>query len=458
MDATDIADVENARGTFVRHLPLTDQYGHGVLHGELGIGSFEALLGAASGAYGGTPPRGSSHFDSRLGRDVRRWCPPLLGLAPHCSPVHYLARRRELGAYAATRALLRGSGIGAFVTDTSAPGMSTPGISTPGMSAACAAGLAHARGIRTSPAGTADGPMTPAELGVAAQGRAREAVSLRDLAARVADTSGSVDAFLSNVAEALHAATCAVAFVSGCAFHEGAAPSLYEVRHAAGRWLRARAARTVRAGGLPRTADAARVTAELARTADPTRMADAAHMAGPPDEPALVRHLLWAALTTRRPVQLHCADPARLRPFLHATGGLGARLVLLPSAPYHSPAAQLAAVFPHVYADLGPSPGSALAEAPSGKLLFSSGAWALPELYVVAARRFVGRTDRLLTRWTEGGTCAPAEAVRIAGQLTHMNARHVYGLEPAPPVSGPPYGPFSAPAPGARYRPCAASG
>ncbi|AXK37242.1 amidohydrolase [Streptomyces armeniacus] len=392
--------------------PLTDQYGRGVLHGELGIGSFEAYLAAVAGAHGGTPPRGSSHFDSGLGRDLRRWCPPLLGLPAHCPPVHYLARRRELGAYAATRALLRGSGIGAFVTDTSAAPAGVAGTNVMPVGA---------------PAGTRDVPMTPAELGLAALGRAREAVSLRELAAQVADTSGSVNAFLGNVAEALHTASHAVAFVSGGAFHEGSAPTPYEVRRAAGRWLRARAARTA-------DPDPDRTgTAPTRGTPAPYgQCAPYGPHAPVPDEPALVRHLLWAALTTGRPVQLHCADPARLRPFLYATGGLGARIVLLPRAPHHRTGAQLAAEFPHVYADAGPWPEQTLAEAPSGKLLFSSDAWALPELYVVAARRFVARTERLLARWTESGACSHAEAVRIARQLAHGNARHVYGLEPAP--------------------------
>ncbi|MGW7353365.1 amidohydrolase [Streptomyces sp. NPDC054784] len=396
-DGADPADP--GRGAYLRRTPLTDQYGRGVLHGELGLGAFEAYLAAVSGARGGTSPRGSSHFDSGLGRDLRRWCPPLLGLPAHCPPVRYLARRRELGAFTATRALLRGSGVGAFVTDTSAPDT----VAIP----------------------AADATTTPAELGAAALGRAREAVSLRELAAQVADTSGTVDAFLGNLAESLHAAAHAVAFVSTGTFREGPAPTPYEVRRAAGRWLRARAARTTDAHP-----EAAPWHPAVPRPAGPRA-----------DEPALVRHLLWAALTTGRPVQLHCADPAPLRPFLHATGGLGARLVLVPRAPYHRAGAQLAAAFPHVYADVGPSPEETLTEAPSGKLLFSSGAWALPELYVVAARRFTARTERVLARWTESGACAHAEAVRVARQLAHGNARHVYGLEPAsrpvPPARAP---------------------
>ncbi len=99
---------------------LVDQYSHGVLHGELGLGAFERHLAAASGVRGGGFGRGfgGSFFDSRVGLAVRRWCPPILGLDPHVPAVRYLARRRELGAYAAGRALLRATGIRVLLVGT----------------------------------------------------------------------------------------------------------------------------------------------------------------------------------------------------------------------------------------------------------------------------------------------------------------------------------------------------
>ena len=57
---------------------LVDAYCHGVLPGELGIGAFEARLPGAAA------PR-TTLFDSPAGFAVRRWCPPLLGLEPHCA-------------------------------------------------------------------------------------------------------------------------------------------------------------------------------------------------------------------------------------------------------------------------------------------------------------------------------------------------------------------------------------
>ncbi|UGY90726.1 amidohydrolase [Streptomyces gobiensis] len=341
--------------------PLVDQYSRGALHGELGLGTFEAQLAAATGGGAAPPPAGSTFFDSRLGLAVRRWCPPLLGLEQHCTPVRYLARRRELGAYSAARALLRGSGIGTYLVgpDPDASGELT----------------------------------TPDELASAAEARAHEAVCLRQLAAQIADTSGTVGSFLTNTAEALYAAAReAIAFVSGDGFLEESAPELPEVHRAVGRWLRDRQRRL---------------------------------------EPVLVRHLLWSALTTGRPVQLHCADPSPLTGFLHATSGLGATVILLPRAPHHRRAAQLAAAFPHVYADIGPRPAETLAEAPFGKLLFSTGARALPELYVVGARLFTGAMKRLLDDWVTDGCCGRGDAERIAARVAGGTARRVYALDAA---------------------------
>lgn len=109
-------------------LPLVDQYSHGVLHGELGLGAFERRLAAAVGESApGEGAAAGSFFDSRVGLAVRRWCPPLLGLEPDCSAVSYLARRRELGAYTAGRTLLRASGIKVFLVDSGpAPDRSPP--------------------------------------------------------------------------------------------------------------------------------------------------------------------------------------------------------------------------------------------------------------------------------------------------------------------------------------------
>lgn len=163
---------------------------------------------------------------------------------------------------------------------------------------------------------------------------AHEIVRLELLAEQVADTSGTVESFLANLAESVHgAAANAVAFTSVAGVRHGLAlapepPGPGEVRGAAGRWLAGR------------------------------------RVGGPLSDPVLLRHLLWIAVASGLPLQLHAGlgepglridrtDPVLLADFARATAGLGTDLVLLHGYPYHRHAAHLAGVFPHVYADLG---------------------------------------------------------------------------------------------------------
>ncbi|MBC9711961.1 amidohydrolase family protein [Streptomyces sp. TRM66268-LWL] len=353
---------------------LVDQYCHGVLRTELGLGTFEAHLGRGEGP----PAPGTTFFDTQTGFAVRRWCPPLLDLEPHCPAPHYLARRRELGVVEAGRRLLRGSGITAYLVDTGLP----------------------------------DDLTGPAELGAAGGASAHEIVRLELLAEQVADTSGTVESFLGNLAESVHgAASTAVAFTSVAGERHGLAlapepPDAGEVRGAAGRWLAAR-----------------QVGGELT-------------------DPVLLRHLLWIAVASGLPLQLHsgASNPQDyLTRFARATAGLGTDLVLMHGYPYHRHAAHLAGVFPHVYADVGPAlvrtgarATALLAEilelVPFGKLLFSSGARGLPELHVVAARLFQEALGRVLGGWVAEGAWSRSDADRVAAMIAAGNARRVYGL------------------------------
>ncbi|WP_320778244.1 amidohydrolase family protein [Streptomyces sp. CRN 30] len=362
---------------------LVDQYCHGVLRTELGLGTFETHLARSEGP----PAPGTTFFDTQTGFAVRRWCPPLLGLEPHCPPARYLARRRELGVPEAGRRLLRGSGITTYLVDTGLPGDITG----------------------------------PGELAATGAARAHEIVRLELLAEQVADTSGTVDSFLANLAEAVHgAAADAVAFTSVAGARHGLAlapepPGTGEVRAATGRWLADRP------------------------------------VGGTLTDPVLLRHLLWVAVASARPLQLHAGlgepglridrtDPVLLTDFARATAGLGTDLVLLHGYPYHRHAAHLAGVFPHVYADLGAGlvrtgarAAAVLAEvlelAPFGKLIFSSGARGLPELHVVGARLFREALARVLGTWVADGAWSLADAQRVAGLIASENARRVYGLE-----------------------------
>lgn len=234
---------------------LVDQHCHGMLRTELGLGTFEARLATAATAAG-RPAPGTTFFDTQTGFAVRRWCPPLLGLEPHCPAAGYLARRRELGVLETGRRLLRATGVSTYLVDTGLPGDLTG----------------------------------PAEVAVASGADAREIVRLESLAEQIADTSGTVESFLVNLAEAVHtSAASAAAFTSVAAARHGLGPDPGPpgpgaVRGAAGRWLAGREAerRAARTGGGGLNA--------------PYRT---------PDDPVLLRHLLWTAVACGRPLQFH---------------------------------------------------------------------------------------------------------------------------------------------------------
>ncbi|GAA2819118.1 amidohydrolase family protein [Kitasatospora paracochleata] len=362
---------------------MIDQHCHSVVAGEVDDDAFAALLTESDRP----PAPGTTPWDSALGLAVRRWCPPALGLPAHAGPADYLARRRELGAAAATRTLLRAAGLTTLLVDT---------------------GLTEAAGH----------PLLPlADLGSAAGAATGEVVRLEWVAEQAARSAVIAAGWLATVGDALRsAAGRAVAVKSVLAYRYGLAvppepPTDAEVLRAAGEWLRG-----------PRT-----------------RLAD----------PVLERHLLWSALDLGLPIQLHTgfgdpdlrlgqADPALLVDFVRAAEPSGVPIVLLHCYPYHRQAAWLAQAFPQVYVDVGltlsytgPRAAAVLGEvlelAPFGKVLFSTDAYGLPELYLVGAAQYRHALAALLGEWQRDGACTAADAERITGLVSAGNARRLYG-------------------------------
>ncbi|MFD4588205.1 amidohydrolase family protein [Streptomyces sp. NPDC058423] len=366
---------------------LVDHHCHGVLRRTPDADGFASFLTESDAP----PAPGTSFFDSQMGFAVLRWCPPLLGLEAHCPPGRYLERRRELGSEEVARRLLRASGTGTYLVDTGLPGDLT-------------------------------GPAELAELGGADAG---VIVRLESLAERAADASHDAAGFVEVFDHAVVAsARTAVAFKSVAAYRHGLGlepdpPEAAAVHAAAARWLAER-----RPGG---------------------RLTD----------PVLLRHLLWAAVRTGLPLQLHTGfgdpdlrldhcDPLLLTDFIRAVAPHGCPLVLLHGYPYHRNAGYLAHAFTHVYADVGLAlshtgarAAAVLAEAleltPFGKLLYSSDAYGLPELYLVGARVFEDALTRLTEDWTSSGAWSERDAARVAGLLAADNAARLYGLVPAEP-------------------------
>jgi uncharacterized protein len=172
-------------------------------------------------------------------------------------------------------------------------------------------------------------------------------------------------------------------------------------------------------------------------------------------DPVLMRHLLWTAVALGLPLQLHAgfgdsdlrihrADPALLTDWLRLTVGT-VPVLLLHCWPYQRQAAYLAAVFEHVYLDVGLTlhfvgparAGAVLAEAmeitPFRKLLYSSDAYGVAEFHHLGALAFRQGLAGLLQDLVDADELSPTDAVRIAAWTGRDNARRLYGLPASDP-------------------------
>ena len=138
-------------------------------------------------------------------------------------------------------------------------------------------------------------------------------------------------------------------------------------------------------------------------------------------------------------LDLTLADPAALR-LLFSERFRDAPIVLLHTGyPYVRSLAYVAAMFPNVYADMGETILFAAGEAteiyreliglaPASKLLFSTDASLVPELYWIGAR--VGRQalGRVLDEHIADGVLDEATALDWAERMLWRNSEAVYGL------------------------------
>jgi uncharacterized protein len=369
-------------------LPLIDHHVHGVVTAELDRAGFESLISEAPGA----PAPGTSVFDSQLGFTIRRWCAPVLDLEPLAPPEDYLQRRAELGAAEVNRRLLTAAGVAQWLVDTGFQG----------------------------------GQVTTPEQMAAASGRpARHVVRLEVVAEQVARAGWRAENWAAAFAEELErqtAATGAVGYKSIVAYRYGfdfdpARPAGSEVSAAAGHLLRA-------------------------LEADPGARIE---------DPVLLRHLIWTAVDTGKPVQFHVGfgdtdvrmhrhDPTLMTDFIAVAEPAGAPLMLLHCYPWHRQAGYLAHVYRNVYMDLGAvlnyvgarSP-AVLAEAmeltPFGKMLYSSDAFGLPELHYLGAIGFRRDIERVTGEFVADGAWSAADADRVARMIGADNAARVYQLD-----------------------------
>jgi predicted TIM-barrel fold metal-dependent hydrolase len=355
---------------------LLDGHCHTIAAGDLDPATFELACTEAHLPA----PAGVRYSDSQVGLAIRRWCAPALGLPAHAPIDEYLARRSSLGWRTASAQLLRAASLGALLVDT---GLAGPDL------------------------------VDPTVLGDLAGAGVHEVIRLEAIAEEVATTGVEAVAFATALADELERRTrSAVAIKSIIAYRSGLAvpaerPTPVAVTRAAGGWLR-------RGGG---------------------RLTD----------PVLLRHVLWAGVDTGKPLQLHTgfgdrdiylpdANPALLQPFLEAVDG---PVILLHCYPYQREAGWLAQVYPNVYLDVGLTVGhlgtradAVLASyfelAPFGKVLFSTDAYRLPELYLVGAAQFRHSLDRLLAAWQADDAISPVDAGRLGEMVSSGNARRLY--------------------------------
>ncbi|RLV47559.1 amidohydrolase [Nocardioides mangrovicus] len=355
---------------------LIDHHCHGLVADDLDRAGFEALMNEAPHAS----PLATTLFDSMLGLAIRRHCAPLLDLEPLVDADAYLARRRELGAPEVNRRLLGAAGIDTFVVDT---GLWRDVLTSPEETAAYAGGSAH------------------------------EIIRLEWVAEQV--LQAGTDDFAGEVVSRLQASG-AVGAKSIAAYRVGLE--------------------------LPATKPSADELASALAGVAPERLVDKTVSAW----------LAHTAVELGLPLQFHVGygdsdldllqcDPLRLTAFLRGTVDRGVPVLLLHNWPFHRNAAYLSQVFDHVFMDLGLATHNAgvlsrtllretLELVPFGKLLFSSDAFGLAELYLVAALMFREAAEDLLGRLVEHGEMTDNDAQRLVDLVARENAVRAYGLDP----------------------------
>jgi predicted TIM-barrel fold metal-dependent hydrolase len=371
----------------VDSLPLVDHHCHSVTAAQLHRNALESYL---SEAHSAAP--GISNFDTPLGVSVRRWCAEVLDLEPLAGADTYVARRLELGTTEVNARFLRGGRVSEMLVDG---------------------------GYRAAEL------LGNTELAAAADARVHHVLRLESLAEEVARGSEAADFCEMFISALMAGAEDAVALKTVVAYRHGLDfrpddPSPDETAAAVATWR------------------------EEAFTSGNWRLSD----------PVVLRYILFRAVELGHCLQvhtglgdtdlrLHRADPSLLTEFIEAVQPFGTKVILLHCWPFHRQASFLAAVYPHVYFDVGLAlnhvgarAAAVLAEAlelaPYQKMLYSSDAFGLAELHYLGALRFRRALAEVLGSWVEAGEMGADYASFVAHQLGHANATRVYRLAANP--------------------------
>lgn len=368
-------------------IPLIDHHCHGITRNDLDYVDFQKLI---SESYR-PPPDGTSDFQKPVGLAIRRFCAPVLGLDKGVSGADYVQRRQELGPEEVNRRLMRACGLSHLLIDTG-----------------------HRAGMILD---------VPAMAEVAAV-PAFEVVRIEALAEEIMRGGVSADDFPAAFAEALrerarHAVGLKTIVAYRTTFNiDYARPGTSAVKEAAGRWMKG-----AEASGKWRLDDA-----------------------------TVIRHLLWTAgevcRERRFPLQahvgvgdadilMHACDPTHFTPFIAAMDEWDVPITLLHCFPFMREACWLSEVFRNVYYDVGftlnfaaPQSETILAEALEmgkfSKMLYSSDAFGLPELYYLGTFLFRRAIARVLDHWIADDFCSAEDAEEIVSLIASGNTRRIY--------------------------------
>lgn len=369
--------------------PLIDHHCHGVSPADLDFAGFQALF---SESYRPAPP-GTTEFQKPLGLAIRRFCAPVLDLEPSCPAETYVERRFALGASEVNQRFLRASGLESLLVDTG-----------------------HRSSAILDVGGMAESAARPAH----------EVVRIEAVAEEVARNCPSAATFPQAFADRLNAlAKGAVGLKTIVAYRctfkiDQTAPSKEDVLGAADRWFKGAA------------------ESQKWRLEDPT----------------IVRHGLWIGGEICRqrkfPMQvhvgfgdpdihMHACDPTHFTDFIAAMEKWEVTLTLLHNYPFQREAAWLSEIFQNVYYDVGAvlnytAPmsrdilGESLEMGKFSKVLYSSDAFGLSELYYLGALLFRRGLKQVLDRWLEEGFCSLQDAEEVIRLAAYENARRIYPL------------------------------
>lgn len=375
--------VPGALAEHLRGIALIDHHVHGNFNEPVDRATFEAAINEGSTD---PVPDFMTQFDSPLGLSIRRWCSPLLGLAPLTGADEYWSRRAEFTADELAEVMLGAAGVGRWIVDTGFKG---------------------------------DLITTPDELTKLSGVPSSEILRLERLAEDLIGEGTTPEDFPEAFRAALQAAADDPTVVGTKTI--AAYRTNFDID-----WSR------------PADADVVAHVSELSARPGPPRIDDAVLIAFGVHEAA--EHGLPIQVHVGfgdRDLDLHRTDPMLLLPLLRTMAPVP--VLLLHCYPFQRQAGYLAQAFDHVNFDVGlainylgvRSTGlvaEALETAPFAKQLFSSDAFGPPELHLLGSVLWRRSMGLVLGEWVRAGDCGVDDAIRIVDMIGIHNAQRVYGV------------------------------